>query len=136
MACMMFKDDKNVNPFYVEAKTYQGFSGKPISKGIENLQYLPTYEIQRPEQRHIDALKIIVDNGGEIAKKRMGEIAKEQKLIVVNAENESQATYASLDKNIISPLKNRWKFISVQTDRRSHLIKLTEAGKNASEFLI
>jgi len=136
MACMMFKDDKNVNPFYVEAKTYQGFSGKPISKGIENLQYLPTYEIQRPEQRHIDALKIIVDNGGEIAKKRMGEIAKEQKLIIVNAENESQATYASLDKNIISPLKNRWKFISVQTDRRSHLIKLTEAGKNASEFLI
>jgi len=136
MACMMFNDDKNVNPFYAEAKKYPGFSGKPISEGIENLEFLPTYEIQRPEQRLIDTLKIIVDKGGEISKKEMARLAKEQKLIVVNAENENQATYASLDKNIISPLKNKWKFISVNTERRSHYIKLTEAGKHASEFLI
>lgn len=46
MASMMFNDDKNVNPFYVEAKEYLGFSGKPISKGIENVDHIPTYEIQ------------------------------------------------------------------------------------------
>jgi len=136
IACMMFKDDNNVKPFYVEAKTYQGFSGKQISRGIENLEYLPTYEIQRPEQRHIDALKIIVEKGGEISKKEMAVLAVEQKLIVVNAENESQATFASLDKNIISPLKNQWKFISVEKKGRTRYIKITDEGKHASEFLI
>ena len=39
----------------------------------------------------------------------MAEIAEEQKIIVINAEpgNHSQARFASLDKNIISPLEKR-----------------------------
>ena len=35
---MMFNDDGNVHPFYVEAKDYVGFSGKPISTGIKEIQ--------------------------------------------------------------------------------------------------
>jgi len=136
MASMMFNDDKNVNPFYVEAKEYLGFSGKAISKGIENIDYIPTYEIQKPEQRHIDALKIIRDNGGKISKKEMAKIAKEEKLIIVNAENESQATYASLDQNIISPLENQWNFIKVEKIGRTRWINITDYGIHASEFLI
>ncbi len=136
MASMMFNDNKNVNPFYVEAKEYLGFSGKPISKGIENIEYIPTYEIQKPEQRHINALKIIKDNGGKISKKEMARIAKEQKLIIVNAENESQATFASLDQNIISPLENQWGFIKVEKIGRTRWITITEDGIHASEFLI
>ena len=54
MTSMMFNDDDdNVNPFYVEAKEYLGFSGKPISKGIKNIEYIPTYEIQKPEQHQL-----------------------------------------------------------------------------------
>lgn len=136
MASMMFNDNKNVNPFYVEAKEYLGFSGKPISKGIENIDYIPTYEIQKPEQRHIDALKIIKENGGKISKKDMAKIAKEQKLIIVNAENESQATYTSLDQNIISPLENQWNFVKVEKIGRTRWINITEDGIHASEFLI
>ena len=71
MASMMFNDDKNVNPFYVEAKEYLGFSGKAMSKGIKDIEYIPTYEIQKPEDRHIQALKIVVDSGGKISKKDM-----------------------------------------------------------------
>ena len=136
MASMMFNDDKNVNPFYVEAKEYLGFSGKAMSKGIKDIEYIPTYEIQKPEQRHIDALKIIKDNGGKISKKDMAKIAKEQKLIVVNAENESQATFASLDQNIISPLENQWGFVKVEKIGRTRWINITEDGIHASEFLI
>jgi hypothetical protein len=83
MACMMFNDDKNVNPFYVEAAEYLGFSGKQLSKGIKEIEYLPAYEIQKPEQKHIDALQIVVDAGGKISKKEMAKIALEKKLIVV-----------------------------------------------------
>ena len=136
MASMMFNDDDNVNPFYVEAKEYLGFSGKAISKGIKEIESIPTYEIQTPEDRHIQALKIVVDNDGKISKKEMAKIAIEQKLIIVNAENESQATYASLDKNIISVLENRWGFVKVNKIGRTRWIEITEEGKHASEFLI
>jgi len=136
MASMMFNDDKNVNPFYVEAKEYLGFSGKPISKGIKDIEYIPTYEIQKPEERHIKALKIVVDNDGKISKKDMARLAVEQKLIVVNAENKSQATFASLDKNIISVLENQWGFVKVSKIGRTRWIEITEEGRHAAEFLI
>ena len=136
MASMMFNDNKNVNPFYVEAKNYLGFSGKPISKGIKEIEYLPTYEIQKPEERYISALKIVVDNGGRISKKEMAKLAVAQKLIVVNAENQSQATFASLDKNIISTLEGQWGFVTVEKVGRTRYIQITEEGKHAAEFLI
>jgi len=136
MASMMFNDDKNVNPFYVEAKEYLGFSGKPISKGIKDIEYIPTYEIQKPEERHIHALKIVMENDGKISKKDMARLAVEQKLIVVNAENQSQATFASLDKNIIYALENQWGFVSVNKIGRTRWIEITEEGRHAAEFLI
>ena len=136
MACMMFNDDKNVHPFYVEAKKYRGFSGEPISTGIRDIQDVPAYEIKRPEQRHVDALRIINENGGRISKKEMAKLATDNKLIIVNAENKSQATFASLDKNIINALENQWKFIKVEKIGRTRWINITEDGKNAAEFLI
>ena len=135
MASMMFNDDDNVNPFYVEAKEYLGFSGKPMSKGIKEIEHIPTYEIQKPEDKHIQALKIVVDNNGRISKKDMAKIAVAQKLIIINAENESQATFASLDKNIISVLENRWGFVKVNKIGRTRWIEITEEGKHAAEFL-
>ena len=36
MACMMFNDESNIHPFYVEAKNYPGFDAKqPLSTGIK-----------------------------------------------------------------------------------------------------
>ncbi len=136
MACMMFNDSKNVHPFYVEAKDYLGFSGKPISTGIKEIQDVPTYEIKRPEQKHIDALRILHEKGGKMSKKDMAKYAIDEKLIIVNAENESQATFASLDKNIISSLENQWKFVKVEKIGRTRWINITQDGKNAAEFLI
>jgi len=132
----MFNDNKNVNPFYVEAKEYLGFSGKAMSKGIKDIEYIPTYEIQKPEDRHIQALKIVVDSGGKISKKDMAKKTLDQKLIIVNAENQSQATFASLDKGIISALEHQWGFVKVNKIGRTRWIEITEDGKHAAEFLI
>ena len=136
IASMLFNDDNNIHPFYVEAEEYLGFSGKPISSGIKEIQTVPTYEIRKPAQRHIDALQIIVENSKRISKKEMARIAKEKKLITVNATNESQATFASLDKNIIRPLEDQWKFITVEKIGRNRWIQLTEHGQNAAKFLL
>jgi hypothetical protein len=136
MACQMFNDNSNVSPYYVEAKEYTGFSGEAISKGIKEIQAVPSYEIKKPEEKLIQALKIIKNNNGKLSKKEMARICLDEKLITINAENESQATFASLDQNIISPLEKKWGFIDVEKIGRTRWIKITDEGINASEFLI
>lgn len=136
MACMMFNDEKNVRPFYVEAQEYPGFSGKPISKGIGEIESVPIYEIRKPEERHTKALGIIMDHGGRISKKEMAKRAVEEGLITVKANNESQATFASLDKNIISALEHHWGFVTVEKLGRTRWINITDEGRYASRFLI
>jgi hypothetical protein len=136
MACQLFNDKENVSPYYVEAKEYTGFSGEAISKGIKEIQAVPSYEIKKPESKLIQALKIIKESNGKLSKKEMARICLDEKLITINAENESQATFASLDQNIISPLEKRWGFIKVEKIGRTRWINITEEGKNATKFLI
>ena len=68
----------------------------------------------------------------------MAEIAEEQNLIIINAnpDNHSQARFASLDKNIIAPLENKWEYITTEKVGRNRFIHLTDEGRWASEFLI
>ena len=136
MACQMFNDNSNVSPYYVEAREYTGFLGEAISKGIKEIQVVPSYEIKKPEPKLIQALKIIKENDGKLSKKEMARICLKSKLITIHAENESQATFASLDQNIISPLEKKWGFIEVEKIGRTRWIKITDEGSNASEFLI
>jgi len=67
----------------------------------------------------------------------MAKLSEEEELIIINAKekNHSMARFASLDKNIIQPLEE-WGFIDVEKVGRNRWIKITEDGKNASEFLI
>jgi len=139
MACMILKDCKNIQPFYAEPEKYAAFEGKQQSFGIKDTIPLPTYEIQTPKQKLLDALKIIHDaKNQKITKKEMAEIAEEQEIITINSEekNHSQARFASLDKNIINPLEFQWKFIDVEKIGRTRWITITQDGKNATEFLI
>ena len=68
----------------------------------------------------------------------MAVLAETHNLITVNAQegNQSQARFTSLDKNIIQPLEEQWKFIEVEKIGRNRWIKLTQDGYNAAEFLI
>jgi hypothetical protein len=139
MACMMFNDDSNIHPFYVEAKNYPGFdSKKPLSTGIKDIQDVPPYSIKIPDLKLVDALRIIQDSGGKITKKIMAELAEKQNLISVNPKDEehrSMVRFTSLDKNIIQPLEE-WGFIKVEKVGRNRWIKITDEGSNAAEFLI
>ena len=139
MACMILKECKNIQPFYAEPETYAAFEGKQQSFGIKDTIPLPTYKVQTPKQKLLDALKIIRDaKNQKITKKEMAEIAEETGLITINAEksNHSQARFASLDKNIIEPLENEWRFIEIEKIGRNRWIKITQEGIDASEFLI
>ncbi len=139
MACMILKGCDNLQPFYAEPESYAAFEGKQQSFGVKDTIPLPTYEIQTPKPKLLEALKIIAEQkNGKITKKEMAQIADEKEIITVKAEesNYSQARFASLDKNIISPLENEWKFIEIEKIGRNRWIKITEEGRNAAEFLI
>lgn len=138
MACMMFNENNRIIPFYAEAQRYPGFEGKQLSYGVKNLMQIPAYQIHIPRPELISALKIIRDHGGRITKKQMAEFAEKNSLITVNAKEENviQARFVSLDKNIIQPLEDQWKFVSVEKIGRNRWIELTQDGINASEFLI
>ena len=136
---MIFDDRENLHPFYAQAKDYHHTKvSEPQTTGIEEIHDLPTYQIQTPPQKQLEALKILVDNKGKMKKKEMAEQAEELELIVVNAqtENHSQARFASLDKNIIAPLENDWGYVKTEKVVRNRWIHLTDEGKWASEFLI
>lgn len=138
MTCMMFGKEKLVTPFYAEAKDYPGFAGKQMSYGVKNIMQVPVYKMQTPKSEHVKALKIIKENKGRITKKQMAELAEKEKLIVVNAkeENVTQARFASLDKNIIQPLEEQWKFIETEKIGRNRWIKITQEGIRASQILL
>ena len=139
MACMMFNCDNNIHPFYVEAKNYRGVDSKqPISTGIKDIQDVPPYSIKIPDEKLIKALYIIRKNNNKLTKKEMARLSEENKIITVNAQenNHSMARFASLDKNIIQPLEEQWKFINVEKIGRNRWITLTQEGKNAMDFLL
>ena len=131
-------DKKSIRPFYAEAETYPGFEGKQMSYGVKNLTEIPTYDIHTPKPELVKALQIIIKQNGRLRKKDMALFAEKENLITVNAreENYTQARFASLDKNIIQPLVEQWKFAEVKKIGRTRWVKITQEGINASEFLI
>lgn len=137
MACMMFNVSNNLIPYYVQPKKYFPFKGKPQSSGMQKIIDLPQYEIQTPEEKLIKALGLIEKNKGRITKKDLADLAEEEKLIEIGAkeENRDQARFASLQKNIIEPLKDHWKFIVEEKSGRTRWISITEEGKNVREVL-
>lgn len=137
MACMMFNEFHAI-PYYAEPENYLSTHGKPQSNGVRELIELPRYEIRKPKQELIQALKIIKDHNNKITKKEMAKLAEENNLIVVKAreENLDQARFASLEANIIQPLSQEWKFVKIEKIGRNRWIKITREGLDAAEFLI
>jgi len=138
MACMVFDDRKNIQPFYPQAKEYPAYKdNEQQTYGVEEIHKLPTYQLLTPKKDLIEVLKIIKENDGRIQKKLLAEIAEERKILNINAreENHSQARFASLDKKLIQPLKNTWHFVQEEKIGKNRWISFTDDGKNASEFL-
>ena len=110
---------------------------KPLSTGVKTISNVPPYNVHIPNQILIDALSIISQKH-RLTKKELAKLALENNLIKVNAlkGNETQATFASLNKNIIQPLYKNWKLIDIQKIGRNHWITLNDDGQNAIKFLV
>ena len=139
MACMLFDDREKIHPFYAQAEQYPEYDGKTQQTyGVAEIHSLPTYRIGTPKKELLEAMRIIKKANGRIQKKKMAEEAEKSKIITVNAkkQNFTQARFASLDKNIVQPLVDVWRFVEVEKIGRNRWLKLTDDGKHAAEFLI
>ena len=139
MACMLFDDREKIHPFYAQAEQYPEYDGElQQTYGVAEIYPLPTYRIGTPKPELIEAMRIIKKAGGRIQKKKMAEEAEKSNIITVNAkkQNFTQARFASLDKNIVQPLVDTWKFVEVEKIGRNRWLKLTEDGNHAAEFLL
>jgi len=139
MACMLFDDRDKIHPFYAQAEKYPEYDGTlQQTYGVAEVYPLPTYRIGTPKPELIKAMDIIKKAGGRIQKKKMAEEAEKSNIITVNArkQNFTQARFASLDKNIVQPLVDTWRFVEVEKIGRNRWLKLTEDGNYAAEFLL
>jgi len=143
MACMMFKDRVTIKPYYVVPEKYSITpQQKQETEGTDKIMALPHYRIEIPNNKLIKCLEIIDDhNTGKISKKKLKDIAIQNKLIHVgnrsdggNDEHSEQAGFMALNKNLIEPLKS-WRFISVEKVGSNHMVSLTNEGRDALRFL-
>ncbi len=138
MACMMFNEKNNLIPFYVQPKGYLALKGKQQSFGMKQIIDLPKYAIKTPEKKLIKSLQLIAQaKKGKITKKELSELAEQEKLIEIGAKekNRDQARFASLQKNIIEPLRDNWKFVTEDKVGRTRWIEITDEGKNVMEVM-
>ncbi len=137
MACMMFNQKNNLIPYYIQPKDYFKYDGKQMSTGMEKIIYVPQYEIKTPEDKLVQTLQIIKASDNRINKSNLAVAAEKEKIIEIGAkkDNHEQARFTSLDKNIIQPLKDDWKFVKVEKIGRTRWIELTPEGERVLEIL-
>lgn len=143
MACMMFKDLVTIKPYYVVPQRYSIIpQQKQETEGMKEIIALPDYKIEIPSKKLVKCLEIINDHDeGKVSKKRLRDIALENKLIHgrIREDNRGdeyseQAGFMALNKTLIEPLRS-WRFINVEKVGSHHVVSLTEEGKDALRFL-
>jgi hypothetical protein len=137
MACMMFKDFGNIQPYYAEPEKYRSISDEQETEGLKDIISLPDYKIEIPNRNLIKCLELIdKENNSSVTKKRLRDLALNEKLIYVgeDKENKDIAAYISLNTNILDPLQ-KWNFINIEKRGKSKIVSLSNDGKNALKFL-
>jgi hypothetical protein len=83
MACMMFKDVVTIKPYYVVPKDYTILpQNEQQTEGMDKIIPLPDYRIEIPNKKLVKCLELIDNHdGGKVSKKRLKNIAIQNKLI-------------------------------------------------------
>jgi hypothetical protein len=143
MACMMFKDIVAIKPYYIVPKKYSIIpQQKQETEGMDKIIPLPDYKIEVPSKKLVKCLELINDHGGgRVSKKRLKDIAIQNKLIHEGRREDNksdeyseQAGFMALNKTLIEPLRS-WGFITIEKLGSHHVVSLTNEGRDALRFL-
>lgn len=140
MVCMMFKEEAvMIRPYYAFPERYTTEPQKQETEGLGKIIELPDYKIETPNNILIKCMAIINLHGDKVTKRALKDRALEEGLIHVTKkegqdEVSDQAAFMALNKNLIEPLLE-WNFIRVEKIGSSHVVYLTDEGKNTLRFL-
>ena len=143
MACMMFKDQVMIKPYYVIPEKYNTSSTQEKiqeTEGMRDTILLPEYKIEIPNDRLIRCLDLVnQQKDNKITKRELKDLALKNNLIHITNKQDTdgyteQAAYMALNKNLIDPLFE-WKFITVNKQGAHHIVSVTDEGRNALRFL-
>jgi hypothetical protein len=143
MACMMFKDQVMIKPYYVIPEKYNTSSTqeqRQETEGMKDTILLPEYKIEIPNERLIRCLDLInQQKDNKTTKRELKNLSLENSLIHITNRQDAdeyteQAAYMALNKNLIDPLLE-WKFITVYKIGAHHIVSVTDDGRNALKFL-
>lgn len=136
MACMMFKDEVDIMPYYAVPEEYLTIPREQETRGLKKVLKLPEYKIETPPNNLIKCLELICQRANNrIANKDLRDQALAHDLIHVDShKNREQSAYMALKTTLIEPLL-KWKFIRVEKVGRRHDLIITEDGLNVLKFL-
>ena len=109
---------------------------------VFNKLILPDYKIEIPNKKLVKCLELINDHvGGKVSKKKLKDIAIQNKLIHEHSREErtageysEQAGFMALKSTLIEPLRS-WGFITVEKVGSHYVVSLTNEGRDALRFL-
>lgn len=139
MACMIFSSEKTkLTPYYVVPEEYnEPEDHNPFARGCKEIFPLPSYKIEKPEEKIVKSLKIINDLGVEgkkISKILLIEKFLSAGILQVAEDTTINAKYRSLERNFIEPLVE-WNFIKTNGKGKRLEIEITSEGRNVLKFL-
>lgn len=131
MACMMW----GAIPYY--ANVSYKFSRRIEeyeTECVEDADFLPVYDMIKPERNIMVVLELIEKNGDNMKKARIIDELKKADIIKIKDESKTSLTKSaehSQLRAILDPMENHWKFIRVEARGRVSEVFLTEKGKAA-----
>lgn len=139
MACMIFSSEKTkLTPYYVVPEDYnEPEDHSPFASGCKEIFALPSYKIEKPDEKIVKSLKIIDDlscEGKKISKILLIEKFLSAGLLQVAEDTTINAKYRSLERNFIEPLIE-WNFIKTNGKGKRLEIEIKSEGKNILKFL-
>jgi hypothetical protein len=137
MACMLFKKEYEPKPYYVEPTSRDKPPKEQLTSGISEIIPLRNYEIKKPNDELVKALKIIKENGGKLSKKNMMKLAADEGILELakgKNGNIMKSDYLRLDTRIIKPLKE-WHYINSKRVGKEFRITITPEGEDVLKFL-
>ena len=81
-------------------------------------------------------MEMFLEKESTLTKKRLMDLALEEKLIQVgkNKKHKDTSAYMALDTHILGPLQ-KWNFVTIEKSGKRRIVSLSEDGKNALKFI-
>ena len=131
LSCMLW----NGTPYYARvAYPKQKKPEPPPSEIVDDPQVLPVYDIRMPRAEHLLILGLLKSKGGKMRKAQLIDFLVDRGIIAPKAELRGEFTEAAKHsqlRSLLDPMREEWKFVTVEASGRRSEVTMTDQGETA-----